>query len=224
MEKIECRLGDCYRNAANTVIFGANFGNEHIVLVHGRPRLTCPPYTRYGHAWVEVGDIVYDVETNVSVPKEIYYAVGNIDPGSCTTYTFVMVQWFLSEYGHYGPWEGIEAYPPTQPRNRRRRRKRRRTPGGYHASSKPLSFSDARAARIRKEYIPAEDPERTQKRFPRKKRESNDDMQCGRVSHDRGKVPVQPKKRPHRPPKVSTPVLTLDQARRFIGGSGQHEC
>lgn len=111
-------LGNCYKSAANTLMAHKKLGvaglpyDEDVFLVHGRPKLTKPPFCEYGHAWLEWGDVVLDTETDNIIPRQLFYSVGNIDEDTCVRYTYKMAQWFMLEYSHYGPWEGIESCPP----------------------------------------------------------------------------------------------------------------
>jgi len=82
-------------------------------LVHGCPTLRRPPYVKYGHAWLEVGEVCYDAENCQFWPKDLYYAVGNIeDDGNLFRYTYDQMYQFLLAYNHYGPWEGTEGCDP----------------------------------------------------------------------------------------------------------------
>ena len=108
--------GDCYSACAKFIIdkFLLERGDVgDLVLVHGRPTLTRPPHVKYGHAWIEMmGAVAYDVERDVAVPIALFYAAGEIDPEECFYYTAEDVRKMLLEYGHYGPWEGVEGCPP----------------------------------------------------------------------------------------------------------------
>jgi hypothetical protein len=75
-------------------------------LVHGRPTLKVPPFIKYGHAWVEIdGVTVFDTEHHKEVPKELYYAVGNIDSEDCLVYTYSEMAAHMRKHEHWGPWE-----------------------------------------------------------------------------------------------------------------------
>ena len=114
-------LGDCYA-AAGKLFMDSGLGLPEsplpeelgeVVLVHGRPTLQRPPFCKYGHAWLEIGDVIcYDAERKLAVPKALFYAVGNIDPDECYYYDMATFRKMVSEYGHWGPWEGPEACPP----------------------------------------------------------------------------------------------------------------
>jgi hypothetical protein len=100
--------GDCYELAFGQVL-ALHFSAEPM-LVHGRPTLTRPPFCQYGHAWVEVGDLVLD-PSGKAIPKALYYAVGKIDPALCVRYTAQQALKCSWKHKHYGPWEGVDAVP-----------------------------------------------------------------------------------------------------------------
>jgi hypothetical protein len=113
-------LGNCYEVAGKLfmdLVIGLSrpFPKElgAAVLVHGRPTLRRPPFRKYGHAWLEIGDaLCYDSERKLAVPKALFYAVGNIDPDECYRYDEKTFRKFVLEFGHWGPWEGVEGMPP----------------------------------------------------------------------------------------------------------------
>lgn len=107
--------GNCYQNAAEHVV---NSNNKNLRLVHGRPRLTkdaldskgnvIPRGSRFGHAWVEDGDTVIDPSQNpkkpVTMPKDRYYAIGNIDPAHNRSFDRAAMYKQMVKHRHYGPW------------------------------------------------------------------------------------------------------------------------
>ena len=97
--------GDCYEAAAKLLY--AHRSCPGIVLVHGTVTGQGPiAGLRYGHAWVEVGDVVLDPSNGrfVVARKPAYYAAGEItEPVAC--YTFAEAAREMIETGHYGPWE-----------------------------------------------------------------------------------------------------------------------
>jgi len=113
--------GNCYQ-AAGEFLMDKAFGGEHegLVLVHGRPTLQVEPFCEYGHAWIEYevpfGDgtmtMCRDVERGVEFPVFMFYSVGNIDPDQCFRYTYPDLARWVTETGHWGPWEGPEACGP----------------------------------------------------------------------------------------------------------------
>ena len=73
-----------------------------------------PPHVEYGHAWLESpdGETVFDPESDMVIPRVLYYAVGNIEESDCFKYTKDEVRRMALEFKHYGPWEGVDAAPP----------------------------------------------------------------------------------------------------------------
>ena len=79
-------------------------------MVHGRPRLTIPPFQEYGHAWLELNygtpsAIVFDVVSELSVEAERYYRVGKIDRSKVIAYTAERTREMIELHEHWGPWE-----------------------------------------------------------------------------------------------------------------------
>lgn len=107
--------GDCYEAAAIALFMPEYAGGiglpEEAVLVHGRPTLTRAPFTEYGHAWIELGDAVFEVANGrkTVVRREVYYDEGNIDPEQCLRYTTEEAKQWALHAKHFGPWEGPEA-------------------------------------------------------------------------------------------------------------------
>jgi hypothetical protein len=104
------KVGDCYEDAGvwitNKILFG---GSTDWVLVHGRPTLQAEPYCEYGHAWLEKGDLVRDLNAVFDCPKDLYYLVGRIKPEHCLRYSASEVQEKINQFKHWGPWEGPDA-------------------------------------------------------------------------------------------------------------------
>lgn len=96
--------GDCYHVAAVLVAF------------EGFPGLVCHGEAtgqgaiegvRFGHAWVEVDDTVFDFSNGGShvLPRDRYYALGEIDEKEVRRYTKdETLAWMLKTH-HYGPWD-----------------------------------------------------------------------------------------------------------------------
>lgn len=115
--------GDCYRVAVDVLIaltpedaFLRRSVDNGAVLVHGYPRLRSDfvdGYPRYGHAWVEVGDVVIDRSNgcDTAIPRDLYYALGCIEESSCHRYTLREAVAKLEQYRHYGPWDGPHGLP-----------------------------------------------------------------------------------------------------------------
>jgi len=97
-------MGDCYQ-AAGRLIMGY-IGKGRLVhgMVNGQGSLKG---IRFGHAWVEVGSNVLDHSNGKkkSMSKNVYYALGKINPGECKYYEYKDAAKFMVDKGHWGPWE-----------------------------------------------------------------------------------------------------------------------
>jgi hypothetical protein len=60
---------------------------------------------RYGHGWLEIGDVVQDCTNNAVMRKEQYYKLGNINPDELKKYSYKDVLQKISTTKHYGPWD-----------------------------------------------------------------------------------------------------------------------
>jgi hypothetical protein len=97
--------GDCYEAAAKLLY--AHRSCPGIVLVHGTVTGQGPiAGMRYGHAWIEIGDVVLDPSNRrfVCARKADYYALGDINE-PVTRYVFEEAARQMLETRHYGPWE-----------------------------------------------------------------------------------------------------------------------
>ena len=97
--------GDCHEAAAK--LLHAHRDCPGIMLAHGTVTGQGPiAGTRYGHAWVEIGDVVLDASNRrfVVARKSDYYAAGQIT-GPVARYTFRDAALRMLETGHYGPWD-----------------------------------------------------------------------------------------------------------------------
>ena len=97
--------GDCYEAAAKLLYVHRSCPG--IVLVHGTVMGQGPiAGIRYGHAWIEIGDVVLDPSNGrfVCARKSAYYAVGEINE-PVTRYAFEEATRQMLETHHYGPWE-----------------------------------------------------------------------------------------------------------------------
>lgn len=74
-------------------------------LVHGIARLTegHQKGQKFGHAWLEKDNICYDVVKELTIEKETYYNVGQID--YTVKYSFQEAMKMALKYEHYGPWD-----------------------------------------------------------------------------------------------------------------------
>ncbi len=96
--------GNCYEAAVQLLY--AHRECPGIELVHGTVTGQGPiAGVRYGHAWVEIGDVVFDPSNGrmVVARKPIYYAAGEITE-PVERYTFREAALCMLETGHYGPW------------------------------------------------------------------------------------------------------------------------
>lgn len=101
--------GDCFRTAWNTFY---NMIGDKPLLVHGvvtgRGALQG---VRFVHAWVEVGDTVYDKTMPMfaeGFPKQGYYGLANIgDDNLVFRYDSADVADRAALYNTYGPWEDV---------------------------------------------------------------------------------------------------------------------
>ena len=63
----------------------------------------------YGHAWIEVGDMVFDQSNgrDMKVPKDMYYRIGQVstEKGKMYRYTEQEARKKMLDSGHYGPWD-----------------------------------------------------------------------------------------------------------------------
>jgi hypothetical protein len=99
--------GDCYEVAGRYVMDNGMFGRgSDLVLVHGevtgQGRISG---VKYGHAWVEQGDMVIDRSNgrDLRIPKNLYYALGNIS--RTIKYTPEEMRKKAAEFKHWGPWD-----------------------------------------------------------------------------------------------------------------------
>ena len=109
--------GNCYQAAGQFMMdnyyTSRSDDSDHVKLVHGHPTLTREPYTKYGHAWIEIDDrLCLDVESGAMLSKELFYEIGNINPDECHYYAKKDMRKWVTETGHWGPWEGPDAVGP----------------------------------------------------------------------------------------------------------------
>jgi hypothetical protein len=109
--------GDCYK-AAGDIVIDSRFINKNRFDFNGTPYLVHAEVAgqgaisgiRYGHAWIEDDVMVYDYSNGreLEIPKQIYYAIGNIktsNPKKYRKYTFEQARRKMSESGTYGCWD-----------------------------------------------------------------------------------------------------------------------
>jgi len=118
-------VGDCYEAAANYVINNSGVvsflvppgatARPGLMLVHGEVTGQGKiEGVKYGHAWVEDGDLVIDVSNgrDLQLPKAAYYALGRVDNDGAQRikpnlhrYTAKEARRNLVMHGHWGPWD-----------------------------------------------------------------------------------------------------------------------
>ena len=97
---LKTRAGRCYELAGRLTL--ANADRPGLVLAHGRVRGR--DGSRVDHAWVEVGDAVYDrTRRDVPYPRAAYRRI--MDAADVQTFTPREGAEQLSAHGHWGPWE-----------------------------------------------------------------------------------------------------------------------
>jgi|TARA_R110000823_G_scaffold280983_2_gene399146 hypothetical protein len=103
---LEGKLGDCYPAGGRLIM--NFFGDATHKLVHGMVNgQGALEGMRYGHCWVESKDTVLDHSNGrkLEVPKQVYYALGRIDPKECKYYSPEECRKWMLEDGTWGPWE-----------------------------------------------------------------------------------------------------------------------
>ena len=99
--------GDCFTAAVNYMIDNGH-GNKNLRVVHG---MVAGQGSLHGwdftHAWCEDGDNIIDNSngTNMKIPKQLYYLIGNIKPEECRYYDMNGVFEQIEKYSVTGPWE-----------------------------------------------------------------------------------------------------------------------
>lgn len=77
-----------------------------VKVVHGFPLLSRPPHGRFGHAWVEVGDVVYDRTVSTEpLPKDFYYTRGHITVRDRRLYEPWKAMARAVKANTWGPWD-----------------------------------------------------------------------------------------------------------------------
>ena len=98
------RRGRCYENAF-LFLEGVARQQPGARLCHGIVRQTGEPEVWMGHAWVELGGVVFDpTGLGVSpIPKDQYYRVGHVQ--YVVRYTLAEARQMVVRYELYGPWD-----------------------------------------------------------------------------------------------------------------------
>ena len=101
--------GTCFIDAKNYME-----KNTKLILVHGLVQGQGPiEGITYNHAWVEDGNTVIDSSLkeqgrkNYKFPKDLYYAIGNIQEKTTFRYTYKEMLEKLVKEENYGPWEKV---------------------------------------------------------------------------------------------------------------------
>jgi len=92
--------GMCFIEAARFVM-----ENPDWTLVHGRPTLQVPPHIVYDHAWVEKDGIARNANSGLTIPAEIFYALGKIQHDLCQRYSHDEMTAMLLKTEIWGPWK-----------------------------------------------------------------------------------------------------------------------
>lgn len=104
----EYKHGHCYKEAWKA--FYDNLSKGPLLchgIVEGRGPLSG---IKYNHAWIEVDGQVIDRTMSFfkkGQPKEVFYALGNIDEKLVFKYDSQQIAKKAVEWGTYGPWEDI---------------------------------------------------------------------------------------------------------------------
>ena len=98
------RHGDCYSAAGKYILDHPH--KPDLFLVHGIVTGQGPiAGIKYGHAWVEEGDLVIEVSNgrNLRLPKAAYYALGQIE--KTIRYSATEAVKKMLDSHHFGPWD-----------------------------------------------------------------------------------------------------------------------
>jgi len=97
--------GDCFDANAEYLLYHMN-PNDNPLLVHGIVR-NSGDGKPMGHCWIEHGDeVICRANGNdLVLPKDLYYALGNINDENCFKYNHKEVLEWTGYTEHWGPWE-----------------------------------------------------------------------------------------------------------------------
>jgi len=107
------KTGDCYKASCFRLISFLTHNPHGMILVHGWPTLTRPPFEKYSHAWLEYTfngiRICWDLSMgrDIKVAQADYYSIGKINPLKCIRYTEDEARALVLEHEHWGPWEKL---------------------------------------------------------------------------------------------------------------------
>ena len=111
----KAKKGDCYQAAGRLALEFIRGKHPKAVLVHG-VALNSRDYEPIGHAWVEVGNTVYDYSNGRQIKKSklFYYNMGAIDGllkkgYKQHRYKGLEVDESVLKYKHWGPWKNTGA-------------------------------------------------------------------------------------------------------------------
>jgi hypothetical protein len=95
------RTGNCYEASMDKLI---SMRDATAFLVHGMPmgQGKIAQYGRYPHAWLELGDMVYESRIDDWIPTALYYELGQIE--FAVRYSMIDMLKNVNEIGTYGPW------------------------------------------------------------------------------------------------------------------------
>ena len=110
-QKIPKGKGNCFSEAVTQARKLAD-AYEDVKVVHGYPLGTGGEAKglRYPHAWVEFTENGIEMIRDYSngnkfeLPKDLYYAIGNMDEKDMKKYNIKQAEKFMNETQHYGPW------------------------------------------------------------------------------------------------------------------------
>lgn len=98
--------GNCYEVAGKLIADMDDFPNVFLChgLVTGQGKVKG---IRFGHAWVEINNIVIDISNgkNVAMEKEMYYRIGNIKDTEVKKYSPAESKLMILKTENFGPWD-----------------------------------------------------------------------------------------------------------------------
>ncbi|CDT53396.1 putative Gp61 [Vibrio coralliirubri] len=104
------QMGDCFHIHFDNLPHDDNYRLVHGVVTGQGPIKGL----EISHCWLEVkvslpiGEMIMvkDISNGneISIPKELYYLIGKIDPDQCVHYDYYSAKLNAFEHQHYGPW------------------------------------------------------------------------------------------------------------------------
>ncbi len=103
-------IGDCYQAAIRAMWDLECDGTAGVAeLVHGTVTGEEGDVIgeRYGHAWIEIGEVVIDRSNGreLAVIREEYYRRGEVVAEECRRYNLKELSEEMLRTDHYGPWD-----------------------------------------------------------------------------------------------------------------------